>query len=81
MMLRGTQARFHDPDTGKEVRPASVANQISDYVAATVAAGLRIEDISEHAVDADLAERFPRAEKYMDWPMLFLLGLVPLPSA
>lgn len=81
MMLRGTQARFHDPDTGKEVRPASVANQISDYVAATVAAGLRIEHISEHAVDADLAERFPRAEKYMDWPMLFLLGLAPLPTA
>jgi len=81
MMLRGTQARFHDPDTGKEVRPASVANQISDYVAATVAAGLRIEHISEHAVDADLAERFPRAEKYMDWPMLFMLGLAPLPIA
>lgn len=77
MMLRGTQARFHDPATGAEVRPASVANQISDYVAATVAAGLRIEHISEHAVDADLAERFPRAEKYMDWPMLFLLGLAP----
>jgi ubiquinone/menaquinone biosynthesis C-methylase UbiE len=81
MMLRGTQARFHDPDTGTEIRPASVANQISDYVTATVAAGLRIEHISEHAVDADLAERFPRAEKYMDWPMLFLLGLAPLPTA
>src|SRR3954462_5905199 len=38
MMLRGVQARFHDPATGREVRPASVANQISDYVMAAARA-------------------------------------------
>ena len=77
MMLKGTQARFHDPATGREVRPASVANQVSDYVRAALAAGLRIDHISEHAVDAALADRFPRAVKYLGWPMLFLLGLRP----
>jgi malonyl-CoA O-methyltransferase len=77
MMLKGTQARFHDPATGREVRPASVANQVSDYVRGALAAGLRIDHISEHAVDAALADRFPRAVKYLGWPMLFLLGLRP----
>ncbi len=32
MMLRGVQARFWDPQTGREVRPASQPHQISDYV-------------------------------------------------
>lgn len=77
MMLKGVQARFTDPATGRETRPASHANQISDYVRAAVTAGLRIAEISEHAVDAALAERLPRAQKYLGWPMLFLLGLRP----
>jgi malonyl-CoA O-methyltransferase len=77
MMLRGVQARFTDPATGRETRPASVAHQISDYVTAALRAGLRIDHVSEHAVDATLAARLPRAEKYLGWPMLFLLGLRP----
>lgn len=77
MMLKGVQARFTDPATGRETRPASHANQISDYVRAAVRAGLRIVEISEHAVDAGLAERLPRARKYVGWPMLFVLGLRP----
>jgi malonyl-CoA O-methyltransferase len=77
MMLRGVQARFTDPATGRETRPASHPNQISDYVRAAVTAGFHLVHISEHAVDAALAERLPRAEKYLGWPMLFLLGLRP----
>lgn len=77
MMLKGVQARFTDPATGRETRPASHANQISDYVRAAAAAGLRIAHISEHAVDAALAAELPRAQKYLGWPMLFLLGLRP----
>lgn len=75
MMLKGVQARFHDPNTGAEVRPASAPNQISDYVMGILQAGLRIEHLSEHAVDADLAAQAPRAEKYNGWPMLLMMKL------
>ena len=72
MMLKGTQARFHDPATGQEVRPESVAHQVSDYVMAAVRAGLVLDEMSEHFVDADLVTRASRAEKYLGWPMLLL---------
>lgn len=75
MMLRGAQARFHDTATGAEVRPESVPNQLSDYIRAIVRAGLRIDHISEHAVDESLAAKLPRAAKYIGWPMLLMLGL------
>jgi malonyl-CoA O-methyltransferase len=75
MMLRGVQARFTDPVTGRETRPASCDHQISDYVTAALAAGLDIDHISEHAVDASLAAAMPRAAKYLDWPVLLLMGL------
>lgn len=75
MMLRGVQARFVDPQTGRETRPRSSPNQIADYVAASLAAGLSIDHISEHAADADLARRCPRAEKYLNWPLLLMMRL------
>ena len=75
MMLRGIQARFTDPATGRETRPTSVPNQISDYVMATVRAGLTFEQISEHAVDEALTARSPRAAKYLGWPLLLMMRL------
>jgi len=69
------QARFTDPATGRETRPRSVANTISDYVGAAVRSGFAIDAISEHAADEALAARHPRAEKYVGWPMLFLMRL------
>lgn len=75
MMLRGVQARFHDPQSGREVRPASCPHQVSDYVMASVRAGLRIEHMQECAVDAQLAASMPRAAKYLDWPVLLMLEL------
>jgi len=75
MMLRGIQARFTDPKTGRETRPASVPNQISNYVMAAARAGLTFEHVSEHAVDEALAARSPRAVKYLDWPMLLMMKL------
>jgi ubiquinone/menaquinone biosynthesis C-methylase UbiE len=77
MMLKGVQARFTDPSSGEEIRPQSVANQISDYVMAALNAELRVVEISEHAVGADLAAQAPRAAKYLNWPLLFLMALVP----
>ena len=77
MMLKGTQARFVDPDTGLETRPESQPNLIADYINAAIGAGLRILEVGEHAVDDELARRVPRAQKYLGWPMLFWLELEP----
>lgn len=73
LMLRGVQARFHDPRTGTLAQLASLPHRISDYVSAALRAGLAIEHLGEHSADASLAARHPRAEKYVGWPMLFLM--------
>lgn len=75
MNLLGVQARFTDPHTGQVTRPASQCHQVSDYVNAVGRAGLPIDHISEHLVDAHLAGRSPRAAKYIGWPLLLLLRL------
>ncbi len=75
MMLRGITARFTDPATGRETRPHSWPNQISDFVLAASRAGLHIDHISEHAVDEALVERMERARRYLHWPMLFMMRL------
>jgi malonyl-CoA O-methyltransferase len=75
MLLRGIQAHFRDPRTGRDVCPAGVAHELSDYVMAALRAGLRIEELREHRVDAALAARSARAAKYRDWPMLLTLRL------
>ena len=79
MMLRGVQARFRDPQSGEEVRPASVAHQLTDYVMAASRAGFSFDHLSEHAVDEALASRLERARRYLGWPMLFLMALTPEP--
>jgi ubiquinone/menaquinone biosynthesis C-methylase UbiE len=75
MMLKGVQARFTDPTSGRKVSPQSYPNQVSDYVRAAVQAGLTIDYISEHAIDPELAKRSERAAEYLDWPMLLLMRL------
>jgi SAM-dependent methyltransferase len=75
MMLKGVQARFFDPASGAETRPASYPHQIADYVMGATRAGLRLDHLSEHTVDAALAARYPRAEKYVGWPMLLVMRL------
>jgi malonyl-CoA O-methyltransferase len=75
MTLRGVQARFSEPASGRRIYPQSQANQISDYVMATVHAGLQLEHLSEHSVDSQLAASSPRAAKYLGWPLLLLMRL------
>ncbi len=75
MMLRGVQARFHDPISGREVRPASCPHQLSDYIMAGVRSGFILHHLSEHAVDEALAKRLERARRYLGWPLLFLMRL------
>jgi malonyl-CoA O-methyltransferase len=77
MMLKGVQARFHDPATGAEIRPASHPHQISDFVISALRAGFTPDHLSEHAVDDSLAHRLERARRYVGWPMLFLMRLRP----
>ena len=81
MMLRGVQARFWDPHSGRQVRPASQRHQISDYVMAAARAGFRFEHLSEHAVDQSLADQLPRGQRYVGWPILFLMKLFPTPAS
>lgn len=75
MMLKGVQARFTDPGTGETVYPASVSNQISDYVVAANRTNLIFDYMFEHAVDEGLCERSPRARKYLGWPLLLMMRL------
>jgi malonyl-CoA O-methyltransferase len=77
MMLKGVQARFTDPSTGRETRPESVANRIADYVNGALEGGLRIVRVGERDVDEELAEKMPRARKYLGWPVLWWMELQP----
>ena len=75
MRLLGTQAQFTDPATGRKTRPEGARHQLSDYVIAATRVGLQIDHVSEHVVDEELAARSPRAQKYLGWPLLFLMRL------
>lgn len=77
MILRGVQARFRDPQTSREVRPQSYPHQICDYVMAAIRSGFRLEHLSEHSVEQSLADQLPRAQRYLGWPILLLMGLRP----
>jgi len=75
MNLLGLTARFTDPDSGKEVRVAAFEHTFGDYVMAALGSGLTLEEITERKADADLVKKTPRAEKYLNWPMLLALRL------
>jgi malonyl-CoA O-methyltransferase len=77
LLLRGVQARFIDPATGRRVSPFSYPHQMADYVMAAVRAGLALDHLSEHPVDDALAARSARGRKYLGWPMLLLMRLAP----
>jgi malonyl-CoA O-methyltransferase len=76
MLLRGTQARFTDPSSGEIIQPGSFPHQISDMVMSAVRAGFILQDLTEHAADELLATNYPRAQKYLGWPMLLVMALV-----
>jgi len=75
MFLKGVQARFTDPASGEKVQPGSFAHSIGEFVMASGRAGFALEGVDERAPDAHFASRYPRAEKYVDWPMLVVLRL------
>lgn len=73
MFLRGSQARFTDPHSGEVIHPGSSPHSISDFVNAALKNRLVLTAITEHAPDTGFAERYPRAAKYVDWPMLLVM--------
>lgn len=75
MFLRGSQARFTDPDSGEIVQPGSYPHQISDFVMAGLRNNLTLLHLGEHSPDAEFASHYPRGEKYIGWPMLLVLQL------
>ena len=75
MCLRGTQARFTDLATGDRVEPGSLPHSVGAFVMAAVRAGFRLSDVAELAPDAAFAAHYPRADKYVGWPMLVVLSL------
>ena len=75
MFLRGSQARFTDSESGNLVQPGSLPHQLGEFIMAALQAGFCIEGIGEYAPDALFAVQYPRAEKYVGWPMLVVLQL------
>lgn len=75
MRLKGTRARFTHPGSGEVVHVEGEPQTFAAIVLAALGSGLHLDDMQEHAPDAALAARFPRAEKYVGWPMLLLLRL------
>lgn len=75
MFLRGSQARFTDPSTGVLVQPGSISHSMGDLIMAALKAHFLVDSIGEYSPDEDFVERYPRAEKYLGWPMLVILQL------
>jgi ubiquinone/menaquinone biosynthesis C-methylase UbiE len=75
MFLRGSQARFTDPASGRVVQPGSIAHQLGEITMAALRAGFHVDAIQEHSPDRQFAQQLPRAEKYIGWPMLVILEL------
>ncbi len=73
MFLKGTQARFVEPESGELVVIENQRHTIADYLMACRASGLELLEIKERSCTAELGARFERARKYIDWPMLLML--------
>jgi ubiquinone/menaquinone biosynthesis C-methylase UbiE len=79
MFERGSQARFTDPESGEIVQPGSIDHSLEDISSAAIAAGFLVNELQEYAPDAAFTARFPRAQKYLDYPMLVVMVMSPEP--
>jgi malonyl-CoA O-methyltransferase len=75
MFLRGVQAQFHDPDSKEIIQPGSIPHSIADFVMASLKVGFQLKDIREVAPHTEFAQHYPRAVKYIGWPMLVVMSL------
>ena len=76
MFLRDSQAQFTDPQSGEVIRPGSLSHQVSEMLMAGVNAKFYLAAVNEYAPDREFAKPYPRAEKYVGWPMLIMMCLV-----
>ncbi len=79
----GQRARYIDPDTGERRHIATIHRDVSDYHASARNAGLSLVEDRTLRVTEALAERLPRARRYLDLPLgwaayLECGGLLPL---
>ena len=74
MFLRGSRARFVDPESGESVYPGSNDHTLSDLIQPLLESGLTLRALEEASPSAELAARYPRAEKHVGWPMLLVLS-------
>jgi hypothetical protein len=75
MFLKGTQARFVDPTSGELIHIENNRFSIAEYVMFARDAGMHIEHMAEHSCTAEIADRIPRAQKYVGWPTLLIVVL------
>jgi malonyl-CoA O-methyltransferase len=75
MMLLDVQANFKDPLTGEEIRPKGYPNHMSDFINSIIKSGLKIDSFKEYFCSAEFIEKFPRAKRFLNWPMLILFKL------
>ena len=75
MLLKGTQANFKDAKTGKEFRPKGYPHQIADFVQSMNNSDLLITKMNEYNGTKKLVAKFPKAERYLNWPMLLTFEL------
>ena len=74
MFLRGSQARFTDPASGQIVEPGSITHRLGEFVMAAVRA-FSDPRAGRTRPDAEFAAQYPRADKYIGWPMVVVLSL------
>ena len=77
MHLMGISARFKNKQDTEHILPKSSCHSLSDIFNAAVAAGLKVTQIEEHHVDDQLINESPKAERYRDMPLLFIMKMKP----
>lgn len=73
MFRRGLHARFRPGPEAEKLQIHGIDHTISDYVMASVRAGLEIVAMAEYCMDVATAARSPSASKYIGEPMLLTL--------
>ena len=73
MFRRGLHARFKPGPDAEKLQIHGIDHTISDYVMATIRAGLEIVSMAEYCMDEATAANSPSAGKYIGEPMLLTL--------
>ena len=75
MFLRGSRARFTDPESGEIISPGSLPHRLGEFVMSALNAGFALRGLDEYAPGPEFVRRYPRAERYEGWPMLVVLTM------